>query len=193
MVHHENFPCEKVGSDTLERIFLTYNHLFEKWTVAWLAGWQDGLFLTARNVVSVCMERSLLATRLVNEPVPIRLTTPNVMEMSPRFHVKPMCSLFNEISNHKLLLVAANPPSTIKPYFYALAMEKISLGFGCISNFGDLISSTLQLIEVELVLWETAKIGNVLKYSDIHVKFGTASLWNQSYFMVLYTRIGNFV
>ena len=129
------------------------------------------------------MERSLLATRLVNEPVPIRLTTPMWL----------LISLFNEISNHKLLLVATNPPSTIKPYIYVLAVEKISLGFGCISNFGDLISSTLQLIEVELVLWETAKIGNVLKYSDIHVKFGTASMWNQSYFMVLYTRIGNFV
>lgn len=117
-------------------------------------------------MVSVFMERSLLATRLVNEPVPIRLTTPMWL----------LISLFNEISNHKLLLVAANPPSTIKPYIYVLAVEKISLGFGCISNFGDLISSTLQLIEVELVLWETAKIGNVLKYSDIHVKFGTASM-----------------
>ena len=73
------------------------------------------------------MERSLLVTRLVNEPVPIRLTTPNVMEMSPRFHVKPMCLLFNEISNHKLLLVAANPPAQSSHIFMPWPWKRFHL------------------------------------------------------------------
>ena len=41
-----------------------------------------------------------------------------------------------------------------------------------------------------------AKIGiykDVLKYSDIHVRFWTASPWNQSCFMVLHILIGNLV
>ena len=41
-----------------------------------------------------------------------------------------------------------------------------------------------------------AKIGiykDVLKYSDIHVRFWIASPWNQSCFMVLHILIGNFV
>ena len=60
----------------------------------------------------------------------------------------------------------------------------------------DHISWTLQLMDVELVPLETAKIGiykDVLKYSDIHIRFGTASPWNQSCFVVLYILIGNFV
>ena len=47
-------------------------------------------------------------------------------------------------------------------------------------------------MDVELVLRETPFIGiykDVLKYSDIHIIFGTASLWNQSYFLVLYILI----
>ena len=43
----------------------------------------------------------------------------------------------------------------------------------------DHISRTLQLMDVELVPWETANIGiykDMLKYTDIHKRFETASL-----------------
>jgi len=56
----------------------------------------------------------------------------------------------------------------------------------------DHISWTLQLMDVELVPRETPFIGiykHVLKYSDIHIRFGTASPWNQSCFLVLYILI----
>ena len=62
--------------------------------------------------------------------------------------------------------------------------------------FCDHISWTLQLMDTELVPLETAKISiykDVLKYSDIHIRFGTASPWNQSCFMVLYIQIHNFM
>jgi len=41
-------------------------------------------------------------------------------------------------------------------------------------------------MDMELVPWESAKIGiykDVLKYSDIHIRFWTASPWNQSCFI----------
>ena len=52
----------------------------------------------------------------------------------------------------------------------------------------DHISRTLQLMDVELVPWETAKIGiykGMLKYTDIHKRFETASLWNWTCCVVL--------
>ena len=52
----------------------------------------------------------------------------------------------------------------------------------------DHISWTLQLMDVELVPWETAKIGiykGMLKYADIHKRFETASLWNWTGCVVL--------
>ena len=57
----------------------------------------------------------------------------------------------------------------------------------------DHISWTLQLMDVELVPLETPIYKDVLKYSDIHIRFGTASPWNQSCFVVLYIQIPNFV
>ena len=57
----------------------------------------------------------------------------------------------------------------------------------------DHISWTLQLMDMELVPLETPIYKDVLKYSDIHIRFGTASPWNQSCFVVLYIQIPNFV
>ena len=40
------------------------------------------------------------------------------------------------------------------------------------------VEIVVQLMDVEIVWWETAKIGiykNVSKYRDIHIRFGTAS------------------
>ena len=52
----------------------------------------------------------------------------------------------------------------------------------------DHISWALQCMDMELVLWDTARIEiymGVLKYCDIHVRFGTETPWNQSRFVVL--------
>ena len=52
----------------------------------------------------------------------------------------------------------------------------------------DHIFQTLQLMDVELVPWETAKIGiykGMLKYTDIQKRFETASLWNWTCCVIL--------
>ena len=55
-------------------------------------------------------------------------------------------------------------------------------GSGRIDNFvWPYLPNPIELIDVELVPWETAKIGiykGMLKYTDIHETFETASLWN---------------